>query len=241
MAPTGCACGATHCAVHIQVEAAPGAFPPSQVTDAQGRHFKAVVQALQEVWRTADGQVRALWLLCRVAARCHGVGVCTGQTHQAGRYVRTPVISASEQHTVPRATGTTVRHSPNCPSSLPSLLTHTPALATLPPRPGPPNPLRPPPRPPPAPTGHGPHMHTCHPIPPPPQAVPVLPSLVIGATDSRHYESLTQHGTLRVGLFAVNKTAGDLSMVHGTDERVAVEDYVRAVCTYKRIVQLLAA
>jgi carboxypeptidase PM20D1 len=61
----------------------------------------------------------------------------------------------------------------------------------------------------------------------------VTPWLVVGATDSRYYASLTPDVLRFVGA-AVGKD--DVDRVHGTDERIGVSDYVNVVRVY---VQLL--
>src|SRR3989442_1627631 len=68
------------------------------------------------------------------------------------------------------------------------------------------------------------------------QVVPgtvVTPWLVVGATDSRHYASLTPNVYRFVG---IRIGQDDLKRIHGTDERVGVRAYVDAVRIY---VQLL--
>jgi len=69
-----------------------------------------------------------------------------------------------------------------------------------------------------------------------PRAV-VVPSLVLGATDSRHYRRLTPY----VYNFApLRVTARDLERIHGTDERVAVRDYVRMIAFYIDLIRAVA-
>ncbi len=67
-------------------------------------------------------------------------------------------------------------------------------------------------------------------------ALPVIPYLVTGGTDSKHYAPLSKYGVLRFVPFAL--TRGDLGRIHGTDERTKASDFVRAVCTYSRMLQL---
>ncbi|RPI77872.1 MAG: M20 family peptidase, partial [Chloroflexi bacterium] len=57
----------------------------------------------------------------------------------------------------------------------------------------------------------------------------VAPSLVVGATDSRHYVSLTSNG-YRFSPLVLKKE--DLSRIHGTNERISVENYEQAVKFY---------
>lgn len=61
----------------------------------------------------------------------------------------------------------------------------------------------------------------------------VTPWLVVGATDSRHYSGLTPNVLRFVG---APIGPDDLRRVHGTDERVSVEDYANSVRIY---IQLL--
>lgn len=61
----------------------------------------------------------------------------------------------------------------------------------------------------------------------------VTPWLVVGGTDSRHYVRLTPN-VLRFAGFTIGKD--DVRRLHGTNERVGVQDYVTAVRLY---VQLL--
>jgi len=64
-----------------------------------------------------------------------------------------------------------------------------------------------------------------------PEAV-VSPSLVVAATDARHYTGLTD----RVYRFAPMRVGDvDRKRLHGTDERVAVDDVARAVRFYQTI------
>jgi carboxypeptidase PM20D1 len=61
-----------------------------------------------------------------------------------------------------------------------------------------------------------------------------------GGTDSKHYADLTVHGILRFSPYRLNKTAGDMARIHGTNERVAVADFARAQCTYRRVIELMS-
>lgn len=61
----------------------------------------------------------------------------------------------------------------------------------------------------------------------------VAPYLVLGATDSRHYAGLTP----RIYRFLpVTLTAADLRRIHGTDERIAVDDYARLIRFYRQLI-----
>jgi hypothetical protein len=60
----------------------------------------------------------------------------------------------------------------------------------------------------------------------------VSPGVVVtGGTDSQHYQSLTQQGTFRFVPYGI--TQADLSRVHGTNERISLEAFQRALCVYK--------
>ena len=71
------------------------------------------------------------------------------------------------------------------------------------------------------------------------QAIAVVPYLMMGGTDSKHYSDLSVHGVLRFVPYMVNKRAGDLGRIHGTNERVRVADYLKGICTYRRLLELL--
>jgi hypothetical protein len=74
-----------------------------------------------------------------------------------------------------------------------------------------------------------------------PQTPPaVMPFLTTGGTDSKHYAFLSRNGILRFVPYMMNKTAGDIGRVHGTNERVERAHFLRAICTYARIMQLMA-
>jgi hypothetical protein len=62
--------------------------------------------------------------------------------------------------------------------------------------------------------------------------LPVIPYLLCGGTDSKWYANLTSN-ILRFAPFSVNRRAGDLKRVHGTDERLSVEDFGRMLCTFR--------
>jgi len=65
----------------------------------------------------------------------------------------------------------------------------------------------------------------------------VAPSLVLGATDARHYQALSP-AVYR--FLPVLLKPDDLARVHGTNERVAVEDYRRAVRFYVQLLRRAA-
>jgi carboxypeptidase PM20D1 len=66
----------------------------------------------------------------------------------------------------------------------------------------------------------------------------VAPSLVLGATDARHYASL---GADVYRFLPLRVRAADLRRVHGIDERVAVDDWTNAVRFYARLIRNLDA
>jgi carboxypeptidase PM20D1 len=66
----------------------------------------------------------------------------------------------------------------------------------------------------------------------------VAPSLVLGATDARHYASL---GADVYRFLPLRMRAADLPRLHGIDERVAVDDWANAVRFYARLIRNLDA
>jgi carboxypeptidase PM20D1 len=62
----------------------------------------------------------------------------------------------------------------------------------------------------------------------------VAPSLVVGATDSRHYAALARDV---YRFMPIRLRPEDARRVHGTDERVAVADYESAVRFYVRLIR----
>ena len=58
--------------------------------------------------------------------------------------------------------------------------------------------------------------------------VPVLPYLMPGGTDSKHYQNLTD-SIVRFCPYSVSPQ--ELQGVHGTNERIAVPDFLRLLCT----------
>jgi carboxypeptidase PM20D1 len=63
--------------------------------------------------------------------------------------------------------------------------------------------------------------------------VPIAPGLVLGATDGRFYESVAR-ATLR--FTPMTMRPADLARFHGNDERVSIEDYMRAIGFYERLI-----
>jgi carboxypeptidase PM20D1 len=60
----------------------------------------------------------------------------------------------------------------------------------------------------------------------------VAPSLMIGATDSRHMREITDH-ILRFS--PVRATAEDLQRFHGTNERMSLKNYAELIAFYHRL------
>jgi carboxypeptidase PM20D1 len=62
----------------------------------------------------------------------------------------------------------------------------------------------------------------------------VAPGLVLAATDSRHYIPLARN----VYRFSpIRLSPEDLPRIHGTDERISVEDYTRVVLFYTQFIR----
>ncbi|KAK9806375.1 hypothetical protein WJX72_012122 [[Myrmecia] bisecta] len=72
----------------------------------------------------------------------------------------------------------------------------------------------------------------------PGQELVVAPFLLVGATDSRHYANMTTGGVYRFVPLPVDVQAGDLKRIHGTNERVEVAGYIRAIKFYIRVLRL---
>jgi carboxypeptidase PM20D1 len=62
----------------------------------------------------------------------------------------------------------------------------------------------------------------------------VAPTLVVGATDARHYTSLAE-GVYHFAPFVLHKE--DLPSIHGTNERQAVDDLSVAVRFYMQLLR----
>ena len=63
--------------------------------------------------------------------------------------------------------------------------------------------------------------------------VVVAPALVIGATDSRHYQEVSDN---IYRFLPVQITNEDLSRIHGQNERVSVENYKNAIRFYRQLI-----
>jgi carboxypeptidase PM20D1 len=57
---------------------------------------------------------------------------------------------------------------------------------------------------------------------------------VVGGTDSRHFDRLTQN-VFRTG--ALGLVPADLGRIHGTNERVAISDYARNIAFYVQLIR----
>ncbi|MDI6401043.1 M20 family peptidase [Balneolaceae bacterium ANBcel3] len=69
-----------------------------------------------------------------------------------------------------------------------------------------------------------------------PEAV-MVPALMVGATDARHYQPLSDH----VYRFTpLRTTEDDLDRVHGTNERISVENYREMICFYDTLISASA-
>ena len=62
----------------------------------------------------------------------------------------------------------------------------------------------------------------------------VAPSLLVAATDSRHYAGLTKN-ILR--FLPITITAADTKRYHGIDERISLTDYLRCIYFYARLIR----
>lgn len=71
-------------------------------------------------------------------------------------------------------------------------------------------------------------------------ALPVIPTLITGGTDSKHLGVLSANGVFRFLPLSLNRTGGDLGMVHGNNERVSTEGVLQAVKYYMRLTQLIS-
>jgi carboxypeptidase PM20D1 len=62
----------------------------------------------------------------------------------------------------------------------------------------------------------------------------VAPGLVLGATDSRHYQSLSEH---IYRFLPLRVTAQDTVRIHGVNERLAVDHYADVIAFYIRLIR----
>jgi carboxypeptidase PM20D1 len=62
----------------------------------------------------------------------------------------------------------------------------------------------------------------------------VAPSLLVAATDSRHYANLTKN-VLR--FLPITLTANDTKRYHGIDERISIADYLRCINFYAQVIR----
>ncbi|GAX73213.1 hypothetical protein CEUSTIGMA_g666.t1 [Chlamydomonas eustigma] len=71
-------------------------------------------------------------------------------------------------------------------------------------------------------------------------SIAVAPYLMMGGTDSKFYAHLSENGVYRFCPQSINRTNGDLDRIHGTDERVSITDFLLGICTYRRMLDLIA-
>ena len=64
--------------------------------------------------------------------------------------------------------------------------------------------------------------------------VVVAPSLVLGATDSRHYAALTPN---IYRFYGIRLTSDDLARIHGVNERILITQYVELIGFYLRLIE----
>jgi len=70
--------------------------------------------------------------------------------------------------------------------------------------------------------------------PPTPTDVGVTPGLTIAGTDSKHYETVADNA---YRFNPMKLTSDDLPGIHGTDERVSIENLVRATRFYIELIK----
>ena len=68
--------------------------------------------------------------------------------------------------------------------------------------------------------------------------VVVAPSLVIGGTDSKHYVAVADNS---YRFLPIRLASEDLKRIHGTDERIAVVDYIESIRFYVQLLGNVAA
>jgi acetylornithine deacetylase/succinyl-diaminopimelate desuccinylase-like protein len=61
----------------------------------------------------------------------------------------------------------------------------------------------------------------------------IAPGLVLGGTDGRHYQRVAR-AVLRFAPVTLHKA--DIARIHGTDERLGIADYMRAIAFYERLI-----
>ena len=62
----------------------------------------------------------------------------------------------------------------------------------------------------------------------------IAPGMVLGITDSRHYRGLTDTFFRFVPM---RLEQSDLSRIHGTDERISIDDYGNLIGFYARLMK----
>ena len=66
----------------------------------------------------------------------------------------------------------------------------------------------------------------------------MVPFLLTGGTDSKHYQKLAPGRTVRFMPVAMNRTSGDLKRIHGINERVSTQAFLDAIRFYTRFLEL---
>lgn len=69
--------------------------------------------------------------------------------------------------------------------------------------------------------------------------IPVVPSMLTGGTDSKHLGHLAD-SVFRFLPVPLDRTKGDLKLVHGIDERLPVSSFLSAVRVYIHAISLMA-
>lgn len=64
--------------------------------------------------------------------------------------------------------------------------------------------------------------------------IPVAPSMFLAGTDSRHFTEITDH---LMRFRPIRATPDDRSRIHGTDERIGIENYEEMISFYIRLIQ----
>jgi hypothetical protein len=71
--------------------------------------------------------------------------------------------------------------------------------------------------------------------------LPVLPCLLMGRTDSANFAHLSDGGVLRFLPIPLNRTAGEIGLVHGINERISVAQFLGAARYYVQVMQLMTS
>ena len=68
--------------------------------------------------------------------------------------------------------------------------------------------------------------------------IPVVPGMLTGGTDSKHLGPLAD-SVFRFSPIPIDRTKGDLKLVHGIDERLPTESFLSAMRVYLRAITLM--